>query len=658
MRKSIFILLTLSILLLTGCARMGQPDGGWYDDTPPHVVASNPEDLSTNVRSRKITILFDEYIKLDNPTEKVVISPPQLEAPEIKGAGNRITVEIKDSLIPNTTYTVDFSDAISDNNEGNPMGNYTYSFSTGDVIDTLEVAGYVVDAETLEPIKGILVGLYDNLSDTAFTTLPMLRVARTNEEGRFIVKGVAPGSYRTYALQDVDANYFFSQKSEQLAFSPEVIVPSCKPDVRQDTIWRDSLHIDNITQTGYTHFLPDDIVLRAFTEPLTDRFLVKNERSIPERLSFFFSYGSSELPKIQGLNFDERDAFILESSEKGDTLNYWLRDTLLVNQDTLRMAFSYLFTDSTGMLVSHTDTLELLAKTSYEKRQKEKAKEYEKWVKAQEKARKKGNDYQEEMPPAPLEIKIDLKSDMQPDGFITITSPTPLLSVDTTKIHLSTKVDTLFQPKDYILADWTIVADTAMEAARRTYVLRPDSAGNLWTTGKQYSLELDSAAFIDIYGKASLATKKSLSVKPDEDFTTITFHVTKIDEAPYVGQLLDKSGKPVKEVLSSTGDLTFTYVRPGEYFLRLFSDANGNGIWDTGDYAEGLQAEMVYFYPEMFECKARWPFEANWNLSNVRADNLKPSELTKQKKDNKKRKMNRNIETARKMGITYIPQTQ
>ena len=376
MRKSIFILLTLSISLLTGCARMGQPDGGWYDDTPPHVVASNPEDLSTNVRSRKITILFDEYIKLDNPTEKVVISPPQLEAPEIKGAGNRITVEIKDSLIPNTTYTVDFSDAISDNNEGNPMGNYTYSFSTGDVIDTLEVAGYVVDAETLEPIKGILVGLYDNLSDTAFTTLPMLRVARTNEEGRFIVKGVAPGSYRTYALQDVDANYYFSQKSEQLAFSPEVIVPSCKPDVRQDTIWRDSLHIDNITQTGYTHFLPDDIVLRAFTEPLTDRFLVKNERSIPERLSFFFSYGSSELPKIQGLNFDERDAFILESSEKGDTLNYWLRDTLLVNQDTLRMAFSYLFTDSTGMLVSHTDTLELLAKTSYEKRQKEKAKEY------------------------------------------------------------------------------------------------------------------------------------------------------------------------------------------------------------------------------------------------------------------------------------------
>ena len=657
MKKSTLIILTI-VILLTGCARMGQPDGGWYDETPPHVVASSPEDLSTNVNSRKITILFDEFIKLENPTEKVVISPPQLETPEIKGAGNRITVEIKDSLIPNTTYTVDFSDAISDNNEGNPLGNYTYSFSTGETIDTLEVAGYVVDAETLEPIKGILVGLYDNLSDTAFTTLPMLRVARTNEEGRFIVKGVAPGSYRAYALQDADGNYFFSQKSEQLAFSTEVIVPTCMPDVRQDTIWRDTLHIDNITQTGYTHFLPDDIVLRAFTEPLTDRILLKSERTSPDCLSFIFSCGSQELPKIQGFNFDERDAFILETSEFTDTLNYWIRDTLLVNQDTLQMAFTYLATDTTGVLESRTDTLELIAKTSYEKRLKEKAKEYEKWEKAQEKARKKGNNFETEMPPPPLNIKIDLMSDMQPDGSIIFTSPTPLLSVDTTKIHLTTKVDTLFLPKPYILAERTLVADSTMEAARRVFVLRPDSAGNLWTTSKQYRLELDSAAFIDIYGKASVAAKKSLSVKPDEEFTTITFHVTKVDEAPYVGQLLNSSGKFVKETFSATGDLVFSFVKPGEYYLRIFSDANDNGIWDTGNYEAGLQAETVYFYPDLIECKARWPFETSWNPLNIQADRLKPSALIKQKKEKKKKSTNQNAERARKMGIIYIPKNQ
>ena len=186
----------MAILTLVACANMGQPDGGWFDETPPSVIGSWPQDQATGVDVRKINIFFDEYIKIDNPTEKVVISPPQLEAPEIKGAGRRIIVELNDSLQPNTTYTIDFSDAISDNNEGNPLGNYTYSFSTGGHIDTLEVAGYVVEAENLEPIKGILVGLYDNLSDTAFTTTPMLRVSRTDSRGHFAIKGVAPGEYR------------------------------------------------------------------------------------------------------------------------------------------------------------------------------------------------------------------------------------------------------------------------------------------------------------------------------------------------------------------------------------------------------------------------------------------------------------------------------
>ena len=142
MRKPFLYILTLTLVVLSGCARMGQPDGGWYDETPPRVVGAMPADMATGVDSRHITIYFDEFIKIDNPTENVVVSPPQLEVPEIKGAGKRIIVQLNDSLQPNTTYTIDFSDAISDNNEGNPMGNYTFSFSTGKNIDTLQVSGY------------------------------------------------------------------------------------------------------------------------------------------------------------------------------------------------------------------------------------------------------------------------------------------------------------------------------------------------------------------------------------------------------------------------------------------------------------------------------------------------------------------------------------
>ena len=317
----------LAILLLASCAKMGQPDGGWFDETPPKVIGASPEDKGVNVTSKKINIYFDEYVKIDNPTEKVVVSPPQIEVPEIKTAGKKIQVSLVDSLKPNTTYTIDFSDAISDNNENNPMGNYTYSFSTGEKIDTMEVSGYVLESENLEPIKGILVGLYCDTADSAFRTKPMLRVSRTDSRGRFVIKGVAPGSYRIYALQDMDGNYMFSQKSEKIAFSHDIIVPSFKPDTRQDTTWVDSLHIKSIDRVAYTHFLPDDIVLRAFTESLTDRYFLKAERKDANNFSIFFSYGDSIMPAVRGLNFDAENAFLIESSLQQDTLTYWLRDT-------------------------------------------------------------------------------------------------------------------------------------------------------------------------------------------------------------------------------------------------------------------------------------------------------------------------------------------
>ena len=132
-------------------------------------------------------------------------------------------------------------------------------------IDTFEVSGYVLDASNLEPIKGIMVGLYNDLADSAFKTKPMLRVSRTDGSGHFVVKGVAPGTYRAYALQDADGDFRFSQKSEMMAFNHQTFQPGSKPDVRTDTIWRDSLHIDGLIKVPYTHFLPDDITLLAFT---------------------------------------------------------------------------------------------------------------------------------------------------------------------------------------------------------------------------------------------------------------------------------------------------------------------------------------------------------------------------------------------------------
>lgn len=632
----------LAALAVVSCAKMGQPDGGWYDETPPVIVRTTPQDQGTNIKDKKISIHFDEYIKVDNPTEKVVISPPQIEQAEIVASGKKIVVELKDSLKANTTYTVDFSDAITDNNEGNPLGNYTYTFSTGDHIDTMEVAGYVLNAQNLEPIKGILVGLYSNLSDTIFTKEPMLRVSRTDSRGKFIIKGVAPGDYRIYALQDADNNYTFSQKSEQLAFSHDIITPSFKPDVRQDTLWRDSLHIDSIMRVPYTHFLPDDIVLRAFTETQTDRYLVKTERTEPDHFTMFFSYGDSLLPQINGLNFNADDAFVIEPTEKQDTVTYWLRDTTLVNQDTLRMEVKYMATDTLGVLQLQTDTMEILAKVPYEKRIKQQQDEYEKWKKEQEKAKKRGKEYETEMKPKALEPKYNVASEPDPDQNITITMPAPLASADTSRIHLYSKHDTLWYKSPFLLRP--------KPGVHRTYELLGE-----WRPGIEYSLEVDTMAFTDIYGKTSAPKKQGFKVKTEDAYATILFDIAGMADTTVVVQLLNKSDAVVKETVTKNGRAEFFYVKPDTYYARMFIDSNGNGIWDTGEYAADRQPETTYYYHDKIECKAKWDMTLTWNPTSRSLNLQKPEAITKQKPEKEKTITRRNLERAEKLGIPYPP---
>ena len=631
----------LALLLLVSCAKMGQPDGGWFDETPPKVVGATPGDGATKVNQKKINIYFDEFIKLDNPSEKVVVSPPQLEVPEIKGGGKRISISLVDSLKPNTTYTIDFSDAISDNNEGNPMGNYTYSFSTGEVIDTMEVSGCVLESENLEPIKGILVGLYADHADSAFRTKPMLRVSRTDSRGRFVIKGVAPGAYRIYALQDMDGNYMFNQKSEKIAFSHDIIVPSSKPDVRQDTTWIDSLHIKSIDPVKYTHFLPDNIVLRAFTEPLTDRYFLKAERQKANCFSLFFSYGDSILPQIKGLNFDAENAFLIEASEKKDTITYWLKDTALVNQDTLLMDITYRMTDSTGVLVNKTDsTQEILSKEPYAKRMKALEKELAAWTKKQEKKKKKGEPYDSVMEVKPLDVQVSVSSQLDPDRNIFFTFPTPLAKADTAAIHLYAKHDTL----------WYRAPMEFLPAGNRRYELRGE-----WRPDIEYSLEVDSAAFEDIYGLASKPVKQGFKVNSLDTYGTLLVNITSLHDQPLLVQLLDSQDKMVKQVKAVNGVAEFYYLKPQKYYMRLIVDRNDNGLWDTGDYDKDQQAEEVYYYPGAIECKAKWDLTESWDPMAREISRQKPGAITKQKPDKEKKVKNQNAQRAAKLGIQYIP---
>lgn len=650
----------LLFFLFTSCARMGNPDGGWFDETPPRVVSASPVDRGTNCKSNKVIINFDEYIKLENASEKVVISPPQAEQPEIKAAGKRIIVELKDELRDNTTYTVDFSDAITDNNEGNPLGNYTYSFSTGSQIDTLEVSGTVLEAENLEPVKGSLVGLYrltdsqldsiDNGTpisafDTIFVKEPLLRVARTDSRGHFVIRGIAPGSYRVVALNDMDDNFMYSQAAEAFAYNHDVIVPTCAPDMRQDTIWSDTIHIRDIKQVSYTHFRPDNIVLRQFVKEQVDRFFLKVERKEANMFQIFFSGPSKVMPQIKGLNFDETDAFVLEYTPKLDTLTYWIKDSVLINNDTLRMDLTYDATDSLGNLVLQTDSaLEVLSKQPYEKRMKQLKKDIEDWEKRLAKRRKRGEEVTDTIfPSKPLEPKYEISQQMAPDQSIYINMPTPIQRIDTAAIHLYVKQDDKWYNDRFVLRQ----RQSESATPRNLEIIAE------WREGAEYSFEVDTLAFEDIYGKTSNPYKAGIKVKSADEFSSLFVkpHYPGGDTLAIVVQMLDKSEKVLKQSLTVDGIAEFYYVKPDDYYLRAFIDTNRNGKWDTGNFEENIQPEEVYYYHEKVTCREKWDVTRDWNLLAHPLDKQKPGEITKQKADKQKTIKQRNAERAREKGI-------
>lgn len=631
----IYSSLVAGITLLASCANIGSPDGGRYDVEPPRVIGSSPQNKSVNRTDRKINIRFNEYIKLENASEKVIISPPQQEVPNVRAEGKSVKVTLYDSLQANTTYTIDFSDAIVDNNESNPMGQYTFSFSTGPTIDTMEVSGTVLAAENLEPVKGIQVGLYPADStwhDSIFRTRGFLRVGRTDAAGRFVIKGVKPGNYRTYALQDMDGNSFFSQKSEVIAWDTAVIATSQQPDLRPDTVWVDTATIEKIRMVPYIHYYPDNIVLRTFLEEGQEQHLLKTERPDPYTFTAYFTAPQDSLPAITGLNFDARKALVAEPSLHNDTITYWITDTLVAHADTLAFLYTYPETDSTGVAAPRTDTLELVPKRTYARIQKELQKQLEDWNKKEEKRRKKAGEAAFK-PQEPdflttwLTMQTKGKTTLPPDPnrHITIEFSEPVATIDTTKLHMAVKVDSLYRPVPFLF----LPAD----GNNRRFLLYAD-----WEAKQSYRFTADSLAFTSVMGHRTKQEKNNITVKSEDDYGSIFVTLAGGEkDGQAVVQLLSSGDKVVAQETARNGHADFYFLDPGQYYLRLFIDRNGNGKWDTGDYDSGRQPEEVFYFPQPIPLRARFDVEQTWNYRSIPLTEQKPKAITKAKTGNKKK---------------------
>ena len=606
--KDLLLVLCGVFLLVTmySCANMASPNGGPYDETPPKFISSLPAPNQMNYKGKKVEILFDELVQLDKPSENVIITPPQMQLPVIRAAGKKVVVELKDTLKENTTYTIDFTNSISDNNEKNVFENFSFAFSTGDVIDTLEVSGILLNAENLEPMPGITIGLHKNLEDSAFVKLPFDRTSRTNDKGQFTIRNISPGSYRIFGLNDVNRDYKFDQPGEEIAFNDSIIIPSLELTTRQDTLWKDSLTIDTIRTVAYTRYFPDDIELRLFKENFVRQYLLKPERQQENLLTIRFNAPLDTVPLPKPLNFtpENPDWFFTQETEAGKGVNFWLTDSLVWKQDTLQVELSYPKSDSLNVLRPQTDTLQFVMRRRPEKKKDD-----------------------EPEPIVFLGMQIDAPGSMDLFDTVSVTFNEPIFELPKEVFYLDQKVDTVWTPVDFELF--------------------PDSANSLnyfirrpWKYAEEYRLSVDSATIFSLYGKWNEPYSAEFKIKKEDEYGHLYINVEGIDTTAYV-ELLNGSDAPVRKAKVKNGGVLFMDLKPDKYYARLVVDLNDNGKWDTGNYADKRQPEEVFYSPVQYNVLQNWQVEETWNVKATPWAKQKPIEITKNKpKEATKKKRN------------------
>ena len=644
--------------LLAACASIGSPEGGPRDYTPPQVVKSSPEPGTLNFKGQKVEITFDEIVNLKNQQKKVVISPAPRTQPLIRAVGKKVTVEFRDPLEENTTYVIDFSNAIEDNNESNQLDGYAFVFSTGDAIDTLAVSGIVLRANDLEPMQHVIVGLHSNLDDTAFTCLPLERVSRTNDLGKFTIQGLKPGSYHVFALNDVDGDYRMA-RTEDIAFLDEIVVPDTREYTSQDTVFTFDRKVDTVVTATHTLFLPNDLLLCMFNENYHSHYVRQTARPEANKLHVLFGAPNDSLPELEVLRPAEhqRDWYRVERTPQNDSIFYWLTDSALIKTDTIIVAMTYLRTDTADRLEQVTDTIRFGYRKpgaqikEEEKKAKERAereKRLAQLLEKQEKAAVQGKELSEgeleelkELqrpdPDATPTVTMDLvkSGTLDVGDSIILKFDTPIAGIDPGGVRLEIKRDTLWVPYPGALPHFVPVDDCTPLRYWLPVEILPDST---------YRLTVDSAAVTSVYGRPNAPLSKEIKVRGLEQYANVYFKVNVRDHA-FV-ELLSSGEKVMRTVDVKNGAFEIDNVSPGYYYLRLTIDRNGNGKWDTGNYANHLQPEEVYYYPKKLRLRANWDLDENWNIYQTALDMQKPDDIRRNKPEKAKNKIEKKTNTA------------
>lgn len=563
------IMLAAYCLHSSSCANTrGAPTGGPKDTIPPVVLNMEPDSNAINfpVVKGKITITFDEYVQLKDPSKNIILSPPQKKRPKTSIKGKSIVVTFEEPLDSNTTYSLNFGNAIVDNNESNPLPFFTYTFSTGTTIDTMMLSGNVYDYATLLPVEGATVSLYHNAKDSSvFNDLPAA-VTKTDKWGYFVVRNIKNVPYRVYTIKDENNNNKYDPGLELVGFldslyTPNVIMEKGMPQ----------LGIYDMKDTLACMSRPSEIELVMFPEKTTKQY-IRDYKRVSERGSYI-KFGA---PNVQIDSFSikgiKSSRVLQQLNATKDSLCFWIKDGSMID-DTLFVGIKYLKSDSLNNLVPTAENLKFILPKAL--RNKDKSNDRS----------KQGNKEKKRKDLLELSLKATPET-LDQDGFV-LEFPEPLLVAKQDSLRF-----TMIDPKQQKFnAPYTFTRDTA---DLKRYILMPVDE---FKKGNEYELFIPQFAFKDIYGNTNDSTKLKVSLPNDEKLSSIAMQLTNVD-TKYIIELVNDTRDKIFRRYTVTKDSTllFPYLKEGDYSIRITQDLNANGRLDIGDVLAGKLPEKVRLY--------------------------------------------------------------
>ena len=559
MKKRIGIFLFLT-LLLAGCAKIVTPVGGPKDTTPPKIVKESPANHTTMFNSKSIKITFDEFVVLNNPNQTVIVSPPLKENPELSISGKSVIIKLPDSLRSNTTYSIALSETIKDFTEGNPLPIYTYVFSTGSHIDSFMLSGTMKDAVSLDMAKNVSVMLYEQDIDSLPLSVRPTYLTKTNGNGKFTFNNIKPGSYKIFALNDINNNLIYDLPTERIAFLADLV--EAWPTPATDTT-EENKKSNRGRQTSDDE---QEVRLSLFTERDSNQVLSKYLNTTENLYAFPYKTDFKSF-SARHLGGQELSYFQLISNSQ-DSVYWYLKEALT---DTTWYEFT--------VDEHHLDTVKI---TPFKKNAKGAG------------SRRKTNEK------SALSVSLSNKENIYQPLTLNFSYPVKPGQFDIT-------IYKLLKSGNDTIVKTVQIPDTFVRSIPIDYKFEEKLP---------YSVFIRDSVIWGYNGLTNDTVNVRFTTKTEKDYGNLLINYSITDPScQYIVFLQNNKGNTIQQhIISAKQSVTYAHLDPGSYKIKVIKDRNNNGRWDTGNYELKIQPEEIFFFDKPINIRGYWDIEEDFEL--------------------------------------------